>query len=86
MPKRTSDEAKIRQITFGRYLQTLRRKNKLSLNDVAKEFNITIGAVGHYEQGRRRVDMEALLKFAKLYHIKARMLVRHYIGDTTKDY
>lgn len=50
-------------------LKSLKNTGKYSQNDIAKVLGITRGSYGFYEQGRRQINLESLIKLADFYKV-----------------
>ena len=81
-----SNEELKRKQNLGKYLMARRKKSKLKYKDVCKALNISEVCLYYYENGMRSIDLETLLRFAVLYKVRARTLLRQYVGITNKDY
>lgn len=57
-------------------LYSHRKKNKLSIAEVAAHIGTTQGAISHYERGRRSPTISRLAKLAQLYHITIDDLIK----------
>lgn len=56
-------------------LKELRKAKKLTQIDLAKELDVTPGAVGLWETGKRVPDIETILKIAKVFNVTADYLM-----------
>ncbi len=60
---------------FAERLQELREDRGISRKDLAAKLNITVSALGMYEQGRREPNMEMLIKLADYFDVSLDFLV-----------
>jgi transcriptional regulator with XRE-family HTH domain len=60
---------------FALRLRELRKKRRLSQEELAKGLGITRGAVGLYEQGRREPDFETLESIADFFNVDIGTLI-----------
>ncbi len=58
-------------------LKELRIKANLRQEDIAKKLEITRGAYGHYETGKREMDYETLKRISQIYNVS----IDYIIGD-----
>jgi transcriptional regulator with XRE-family HTH domain len=65
----------------GARLRAARQAKGLSLRDVASRFDISHGAIGHWETGHNPIDLATLHKLARLYHVSVLSLVADKISD-----
>ena len=66
---------KVLQMGFAERLQELREDRGISRKDLAAKLNITVSALGMYEQGRREPNMEMLIKLADYFDVSLDFLV-----------
>lgn len=60
---------------FAQRLKELRRKRGLTQVQLAQQFNITKGAVGMWETGKREPDFETVNQIANFFHVTADYLL-----------
>lgn len=60
---------------FSERLKELRKVNKITQVELAKEINVTAGAVGLWETGKRLPDIETILKIAKVFNVTSDYLI-----------
>ena len=53
----------------------LRKQNKLSQSQLAKDLNISPSALGMYEQGRRMPSLDILVKLSAYFHVSLDYLI-----------
>ena len=56
-------------------LINLRKQNKLSQSQLAKELNISASALGMYEQGRRMPSLDILVRISEYFHVSLDYLI-----------
>ena len=72
-------------MSFAERLQELREDKGISRKDLAASLNITVSALGMYEQGRREPNMEMLIKLADYFDVSLDFLVgRSFNEDETR--
>lgn len=54
---------------YGKRIRSLREKNNLTLEEAAKQLNMTWSSLGKYERGERKVTPELLEQIAKTYNV-----------------
>lgn len=54
---------------FSIRLKELRTKRKLTQSEFAKQFNISNGAIGNWESGKRTPDSDMLVKIANFFNV-----------------
>ena len=69
-------------MTFAYRLRELRKMNNLTQEDLSVKLNISAGAVGLYEQGRRTPDNETLIALSKIFDVS----VDYLLGLNDVDY
>lgn len=62
-------------MNLGERLQSLRRKNNLSQNDLAKKLDCTKSSISMYENNHRRPSIEKLIELAKIFNIDMNTLL-----------
>ena len=62
-------------MSFAERLQELREDRGISRKDLAASLNITVSALGMYEQGRREPNMEMLIRLADYFDVTLDFLV-----------
>lgn len=67
---------------FAEHLKTLRKKDKMTQAQVAKEIQISQQGYASWEQGKKRPSHENLVKIAKLFKVSVDSLVSN---DKTDD-
>ena len=65
---------------YGYRLRKLRKNANMSLEQVAQEMNTTHTTISRYENEKRKLDPETLVKFCKFYNVSA-----NYILGLSKD-
>ncbi|MBQ8830194.1 MAG: helix-turn-helix transcriptional regulator [Oscillospiraceae bacterium] len=65
---------------YGKKLRGLRKKAKLTLEQVAQKMHTTHTTVSRYENDKRKMEPETLAEFCKLYNVSA-----DYLLDLPKD-
>ncbi|MGX9293064.1 helix-turn-helix domain-containing protein [Bacillus sp. A015] len=66
---------------LGDRIRSLREKNNLTQEQMAKKIGISRGTYAHYEINKRRPDYETLIKIADLFNVSTDYLLRgeeHY--------
>ena len=53
----------------------LRKQNKLSQSQLAKDLNISPSALGMYEQGRRMPSLDILVRLSAYFHVSLDYLI-----------
>lgn len=72
-------------MSFAERLQELREDKGISRKDLAASLNITVSALGMYEQGRREPNMEMLIRLADYFNVSLDFLVgRSFNEDETR--
>ncbi|MDE7330287.1 MAG: helix-turn-helix domain-containing protein [Clostridia bacterium] len=56
-------------------LKQLREENKKSRAEVAAALEVTVSALGNYEQGSRRIDIEQVLVLSELFMVTAEEII-----------
>ncbi|MBQ7883795.1 MAG: helix-turn-helix transcriptional regulator [Phascolarctobacterium sp.] len=70
---------------FVRILQDLREDRDITRKDLANALNISISALGMYEQGRREPNIDMLIKMADYFDVPIDLLVgRSYKNDNNQ--
>lgn len=67
-------------MSISKRLRKLRKENNMTQEDVAKKLGITRAAVGLYEQGKRNVDNETLMKLSDIFGVS----VDYLLGGTNE--
>ena len=62
-------------MSFAERLQELREDRGISRKELAASLNITVSALGMYEQGRREPNMEMLIRLADYFNVTLDFLV-----------
>ena len=62
-------------MSFAERLQELREDKGISRKDLAASLNITVSALGMYEQGRREPNIDMLIKMADYFDVSIDFLV-----------
>ena len=68
-------------MSFAERLQELREDRGISRKDLAASLNITVSALGMYEQGRRVPNMEMLIRLADYFDVTLDFLVGRSFND-----
>ncbi|MCY7585476.1 helix-turn-helix domain-containing protein [Bacillus safensis] len=66
---------------LGDRIRSLREKNNLTQEQMAKKIGISRGTYAHYEINKRRPDYETLIKIADLFNVSTDYLLKgeeHY--------
>lgn len=63
-------------------LKELRKRNKLTQEDVAKKINKSAIAYGYYESGKNEPDISTLIKLADFFHVSVDELIEHDYKNT----
>lgn len=63
-------------------LKELRKRNKLTQEDVAKKINKSAIAYGYYEAGKNEPDISTLIKLADFFHVSVDELIEHDYKNT----
>lgn len=66
---------------LGKRLKELRMEKKLSQAEAAKRLRINQSTVSNYENGRKRPDMNTLVKLGVFYGVSPDDLIWHMISD-----
>jgi len=73
-------------MSFAERLQELREDRGISRKDLAAKLNITVSALGMYEQGRREPNLEMLVRLADCFDVTLDFLVgRSFNEEETKN-
>jgi len=73
-------------MSFAERLQEIREDRGISRKDLAAKLNITVSALGMYEQGRREPNLEMLVKLADCFGVTLDFLVgRSFNEEETKN-
>lgn len=68
--------------SIGKRIKEVRQQNKLSIEQIAKMLNISSSFVALIESGKRRMGLDTLIKFSKLFNISLDYLI---FGDKRQD-
>ena len=60
---------------FSVRLKELRKKTQLTQSEFARRFNISNGAIGNWESGKRQPDSETLSAIADFFHVSVDYLL-----------
>ncbi len=60
---------------FAERLKELRKKANITQLEFAKKFNVSNGAIGNWESGKRQPDSETLSKLADFFNVSIDYLV-----------
>ena len=71
---------------IGDNLKALRIKNKLTLRDLAKEFNLSYSTIGKYERGVLTPDIEILKKYSIYFKVSVDTLLDLSYSDIGSDF
>ena len=63
---------------FCEMLRTLRKKENLTQEELAKALGLSPSAIGMYERGQREPNLETLEAFADCFGVSISMLVRGF--------
>ena len=63
--------------TLGKRIKALRKKERLTQADLAKELGVSPSAVGMYEQDRRVPDNKTLLTICNVFGVTSDYLLGH---------
>ena len=69
---------------FGNYIYNLRKKAKLSQEDLASYLGVTNKSISKWENGKNKPSLEILIKLAKLYNISIEKLLHLKIENKDK--
>lgn len=73
-------------MSFAERLQELREDRGITRKDLAAKLNITVSALGMYEQGRREPNLEMLVRLADCFDVTLDFLVgRSFNEEETKN-
>ena len=64
-------------------IKELRRERGLTQKAVATGLNIAKSTYAHYEQGRRRIDLDMISRIAEHFGVSFEYLIRTREGGTT---
>lgn len=62
-------------------IKNLRKAKKISQSELAKVLNVTTGAIGLWETGRREPDYEMLIKIANFFNVTVDYLIKSSSGE-----
>lgn len=65
---------------IGATLSDLRKKSGLTPKEFAQIFNVSEGAISHYEQGINLINIELLCKIADYFQVSADYLLGRSLG------
>lgn len=65
---------------IGATLSDLRKKSGLTQKEFAQIFNVSEGAISHYEQGINLINIELLCKIADYFQVSADYLLGRSLG------
>lgn len=66
-------------------LITLRKKNRLSQEQLAEKLNVSPSAIGMWEQGRRQPDNETIREIAQLFNVSTDYLLDNEVSQEFKE-
>lgn len=69
------------EATFGEYIRLLRKKNDLTLTQLAAKLNLDSANLSKIENGKRDFDEKRLLKLAKVFQLDFTELHNEYVSD-----
>lgn len=73
-------------MNFAERLQEIREDRGISRKELASKLNITVSALGMYEQGRREPNLEMLVRLADTFGVTLDFLVgRTFHDEETKN-
>ena len=67
---------------FAERLKELRSARSLMQKDISRIFNVSMGAVGNWESGKRIPDVETLIRIADYFGVSVDYLIGHDLPDT----
>lgn len=68
-------------MTKSETLKDLRIENKKTRREVADVLGVSVQAIGHYENGRREIDIRQVLHLSKLYDEPAETIINAQINS-----
>ena len=68
---------------FAERLKELRSARSLMQKDISRIFNVSMGAVGNWESGKRIPDVETLVRIADYFGVSVDYLIGHDLPDTS---
>lgn len=73
-------------MNFGERLQELREDRDISRKELSAYLNVSVSALGMYEQGRREPNIETLVKIADYFDVSLDFLLgRIFTGSNPKE-
>lgn len=73
-------------MSFAERLQELREDRDISRKELAAFLNISVSALGMYEQGRREPNIETLIRLADYFNVSIDFLVgRSFNNEESKN-
>ena len=66
---------------FSKRLKELRKINNLTQAGLAKKIEVTTGAVGLWETGKRLPDLETIVKISKIFNVTEDYLMDESVGN-----
>lgn len=73
-------------MNFGEHLQELREDREISRKELSAYLNISVSALGMYEQGRREPNIETLIRIADYFNVSLDFLLgRTFSGNNVKE-
>lgn len=73
-------------MNFGERLQEIREDRDVSRKELSAFLNISVSALGMYEQGRREPNIETLVKIADYFNVSLDFLLgRDFSGNNTQE-
>ena len=71
---------------FSLKLKTLRTKKQITQEELAKDLNVSKGAIAMWETGKRNPDNEMLIKIAKFFSVSTDTLLGNNTENNNTDY
>jgi len=69
------------ETTFGEYIRLLRKKNDLTLTQLAAKLNLDSANLSKIETGKRDFNKKRLPKLAKIFKLDLSELIDEYVAD-----
>lgn len=76
MSQQSTDFGYERRAEFGRYLEGLRKHQRLTQKKAAEQLGISPGRLSYIESGNRPVPDELLVRLAEEYHVPLEEILR----------
>ena len=69
---------------FAERLKELRNARSLMQKDISRIFNVSMGAVGNWESGKRIPDTDTLVRIADYFGVSVDYLIGHDTPETAR--